>query len=94
MGFHLEKIPDPEGGAELSIRGGERLTFHLVAFYDRLGFVTIAISFFVLAHITVELSGEEKRIVATKVQGLLPTRVDLRVAWKPIVRQGGVHVEQ
>jgi TctA family transporter len=67
--------------------GVNRMTFGFVNLLDGVNLVAVAVAFFAVAEITVRLSTPEgHNPILSKVRGLLPTRKDLRISWKPILR--------
>jgi len=67
--------------------GIPRFTFGIPELSDGIGFVVIAMGVFGFAEIITNLELREKRQVFTsKVTGLMPTRTDLKAAWKAVVR--------
>lgn len=67
--------------------GQRRFTFGVTNIEDGLSFVAIAVGLFAIAQITAQLGPNDRRgAIVGKVTGLLPTRADLRAAWKPIMR--------
>ena len=67
--------------------GTPRFNFGISELSDGISFVAIAMGMFGFAEIITNLELKEKREVFTsKVQGLWPTRADLRASWKPVLR--------
>jgi len=67
--------------------GALRFAFGIHDLYDGIGIVAVAIGVFAISEIVSNLEHEGKREVLTdKVQGLVPTRADLRASAMPIAR--------
>jgi TctA family transporter len=67
--------------------GAERFTFGLPELADGINFVVLSMGLFGIAEIIANLEHRERRDVFTqKIGTLLPTRQDLRAAWKPVLR--------
>jgi putative tricarboxylic transport membrane protein len=68
-----------------------RYTFGAMDLADGINFVAVAVGLFAFAEVAIHLGAPELRAkVAFKLSGLLPTRADLRAAWKPILRGTGI----
>lgn len=67
--------------------GMRRFCFGLSDLSDGIGFVVVAMGLFGFAEIISSLEHKEKRqIVTFRLKGLMPTRTDLKVSWRPILR--------
>jgi TctA family transporter len=67
--------------------GAPRYTFDVAALNDGLGFVPIAVGLFGIAEVLRNLEKPEAReAFARKVEGLMPTRADLKAAAAPMAR--------
>jgi putative tricarboxylic transport membrane protein len=67
--------------------GRERFTFGIDDLADGMSFVMIGVGFFAFTEIISQLGkARREKIISAKVQGLFPTRADLKAAWKPILR--------
>lgn len=67
--------------------GVQRYTFDVPALTDGLNFVVIAMGLFGLAEIVRNLESEgERLLVTTRIDGLMPTRADLKRAMAPVLR--------
>lgn len=67
--------------------GGNRFTFGFLELADGVNFVSVAVGLFAFSEIIMFLGFPSDRPqAAAKIQGLLPTRADLKASWKPTVR--------
>ncbi len=67
--------------------GNTRFTFGIGDLFDGIGFVIVAMGLFGIAEIVKNLSDVERRdLVSSKIEGLMPTREDLRRSAWPVVR--------
>jgi putative tricarboxylic transport membrane protein len=68
--------------------GSERFTFGLSNIADRIDFITIAAGLFAFAEIVSRLGHKapQKSAIAATLSSLIPTKDDLRAAWRPILR--------
>jgi len=67
--------------------GVARYTFGIPELADGLGFVPLAVGLFGLSEIILNLEkGLERRVLSSKIHGLLPKKNDLRDSWAAVVR--------
>jgi len=67
--------------------GAQRFTYGFPQLAEGVEFVAVAVGFFAFAEIIAHLrTSEVKQIVDTRVKGLIPTRADFALAWKPVLR--------
>jgi putative tricarboxylic transport membrane protein len=67
--------------------GNTRFTFGISDLFDGIGFVIVAMGVFGMAEIIKNLGDVERRdLLSSKVEGLMPTREDLRRSVGPIIR--------
>ncbi len=67
--------------------GNTRFTFGISDLFDGIGFVIVAMGLFGIGEIVKNLGDPERRdLVSSKVEGLMPTREDLRRSAAPIAR--------
>jgi len=67
--------------------GVVRFSFGASALADGVNFVAVAVGLFAFAEVILHLGALDQRArIASRVRGLLPTRADLRAAWKAILR--------
>jgi putative tricarboxylic transport membrane protein len=67
--------------------GMARFTFDLPQLADGIGFVIVAMGMFGLGEIVKNLENEATRsVIVKKVEGLMPTKEDLKRIWAPILR--------
>jgi TctA family transporter len=67
--------------------GNTRFTFGISSLFDGIGFVPLAMGVFGIAEIINNLTSTERRdLLTSKVEGLMPTRQDLKESTWPIIR--------
>lgn len=67
--------------------GNTRFTFGIPSLFDGIGFVPLAMGVFGIAEIINNLTSTERRgLVSSKVEGLMPTKQDLKQSTWPILR--------
>jgi TctA family transporter len=66
--------------------GQMRFNFGFLQLADGVSFVAVAVGLFAIGEIVFNMAAPERRGQAAKVTGLLPTRADLALAWKPALR--------
>jgi len=68
-----------------------RFNFGLPELADGIGFVVVAMGLFGFAEIIVNLErGDKREVFTANVTGLMPTRADLKAAWRAVVRGTGL----
>ncbi len=71
--------------------GLARFTFHISELSDGIGFVTVAMGMFGFAEVISNLELKDQREVFTsQIHGLWPTKSDLKVSWKAVLRGTGI----
>ena len=71
--------------------GMARYSFGVAELTDGIGFIVIAVGVFAIGEIVQNLGDpEERKLVSSKITGLMPTMEDLKMSFWPIVRGTGI----
>ncbi len=67
--------------------GDTRYNFGLDELADGVNFVAVAVGLFAFGEIIMQIGAPDRRAkLTTRIRGLVPTRADLAMSWKPILR--------